>query len=207
MSLESIEQLDDVMLDVLREIGNIGHGNAATALSQMLGKPVDMDVPDVRLLDLNETVEYLGGPENLILGILIELGGEVNGMLLYALEESFASEMIEAVLGKKPESITALDEMELSFVGEIGNILAGSYVNALSALTGLTANISVPTINADMAGAILSVPAVEFAARGSRVLFIDDRFRLGSAGIKSNMILIPELGSLERIFTQLGVET
>lgn len=208
MSIGSMDELDPVQIDVLKEIGNIGHGNAATALSQMLGRPIDIDVPDVRLLDMGETVEYLGGPENMILGMIIELGGDVCGMMLYALQESFAAEMISAVFGRKPDSLTDLDEMELSFIKEIGNILAGSYVNALSALTGLTTNISVPTVTVDMAGAILSVPAVEFARQGSKVLFIDDRFKLagGDGEIKSNMILIPELSSLERIFGQLGVD-
>ncbi len=205
-----MDQLNPMHFDVLREIGNIGQGNAASALSQMLGKTIDIAVPTVKLLDFNETVEYLGGPENIVLGMLVSLKGDIEGMMLYVLQKGFASSMIQSVFGKEIDDLTNLDEMDFSFVQEIGNILAGSYVNAISSLTGLTIDISVPTITVDMAGAILAVPAVEFAQIGSKVLFIDDSFIFGNASesseIKSNMILVPELTSLETLFSKLGVE-
>lgn len=211
MSLNNMNQLNAMHFDVLREIGNIGQGNAASSLSQMLGQTIDIAVPSVKLLDFNETVEYLGGPENIVLGMLVGLKGDIQGMMLYVLQKGFANSMIRSVFGKEIDELTNLDEMDISFIQEIGNILAGSYVNAISSLTGLTIDISVPTITVDMAGAILAVPAVEFAQIGSKVLFIDDSFIFGnnnSTGneIKSNMILVPELSSLETLFSKLGVE-
>lgn len=207
-----MEQLNAVHFDVLREIGNIGQGNAASSLSQMLSQTIDISVPTVKLLDFNESVEYLGGPENVVLGMLVGLKGDINGMMLYVLQKNFANSMLNSVFGKQINDLTELDEMDISFIQEIGNILAGSYVNAISSLTGLTIDISVPTISVDMAGAILAVPAVEFAQIGNSVLFIDDSFIFGdSAGsdsseIKSNMILVPELSSLETLFSKLGIE-
>ncbi len=212
MSLNNMEQLNSMHFDVLREIGNIGQGNAASSLSQMIGKSIDISVPTVKLLEFNETVEYLGGPENIVLGMLVTLSGDINGMMLYVLQKSFAGSMINSVFGKEVAELTALDEMDISFITEMGNILAGSYVNAISSLTGLTIDISVPTISVDMAGAILAVPAVEFAQIGNRVLFIDDSFIFGdntvdqNREIKSNMILVPELSSLETLFSRLGIE-
>lgn len=212
MSLNNMEQLNAMHFDVLREIGNIGQGNAASALSQMLGKSIDISVPTVKLLEFNETVEYLGGPENIVLGMLVTLSGDIRGMMLYVLQKSFANSMISAVFGKELTELTSLDEMDVSFITEVGNILAGSYVNAISSLTGLTIDISVPTISVDMAGAILAIPAVEFAQIGNRVLFIDDSFIFGdnteseNREIKSNMILVPEISSLETLFSRLGIE-
>ena len=213
MSLQNMDQLNAVHFDVLREIGNIGQGNAASSLSQMLSQTIDISVPTVKLLDFNESVEYLGGPENVVLGMLVGLKGDINGMMLYVLQKNFANSMLNAVFGKEINDLTELDEMDISFVQEIGNILAGSYVNAISSLTGLTIDISVPTISIDMAGAILAVPAVEFAQIGNSVLFIDDSFIFGdspaggdSSEIKSNMILVPELSSLETLFSKLGIE-
>ncbi|MDD6991299.1 MAG: chemotaxis protein CheC [Oscillospiraceae bacterium] len=213
MSLQNMDQLNAVHFDVLREIGNIGQGNAASSLSQMLSQTIDISVPTVKLLDFNESVEYLGGPENVVLGMLVGLKGDINGMMLYVLQKNFANSMLNAVFGKEINDLTELDEMDISFVQEIGNILAGSYVNAISSLTGLTIDISVPTISIDMAGAILAVPAVEFAQIGNSVLFIDDSFIFGSSPtggdsseIKSNMILVPELSSLETLFSRLGIE-
>lgn len=210
MSLNTMDQLNAMHFDVLREIGNIGQGNAASSLSQMLGQEIDIAVPSVKLLDFNETVEYLGGPENIVLGMLVGLKGEIQGMMLYVLQKGFAASMLRSVFGKELDDLMSLDEMDMSFIQEIGNILAGSYVNAIASLTGLMIDISVPTITVDMAGAILAVPAVEFAQIGSKVLFIDDSFIFGNASqsseIQSNMILIPELSSLETLFTKLGVE-
>ncbi len=211
MSLQNMEQLNAMHFDVLREIGNIGQGNAASSLSQMLSQAIDISVPTVKLLDFNESVEYLGGPENVVLGMLVGLKGDINGMMLYVLQKGFAASMLKAVFGKEIGDLTELDEMDLSFIQEIGNILAGSYVNAISSLTGLTIDISVPTISIDMAGAILAVPAVEFAQIGNSVLFIDDSFIFDNAAqkenneIKSNMILVPELASLETLFSRLGI--
>ncbi len=207
MALKDMEQLNAMHFDVLREIGNIGQGNAASSLSEMTGQSIDISVPEVRLLEFNETVEYLGGPENVVLGLLVTLSGDIQGMMLYVLQESFANSMIESVFGNKIDSLVSLDEMQLSFIQEIGNILAGSYVNALSSLTGLTIDISVPTISIDMAGAILAVPAVKFAQIGSKVMFIDDNFVFGKKSeVRSNMILVPELESLEKLFSRLGVQ-
>lgn len=210
MALNNMHQLNSMHFDVLKEIGNIGQGNAASALSEMLGRTIDISVPTVKLLEFNETVEYLGGPENIVLGMLVNLKGDINGMMLYVLQKSFANSMVKAVFGQEINDLVSLNEMEISFIQEIGNILAGSYVNAISSLTGLTIDISVPTITVDMAGAILAVPAVEFAQIGDRVLFIDDSFIFvnadsDSSEIKSNMILVPEISSLETLFSRLGV--
>jgi len=205
LSLNNVEQLNSTHLDVLKEIGNIGSGNAASALATLVNAPVDISVPTVKLLGFEETVEFLGGPENIAIGMLVGLTGDVTGMMLYILQKAFANEMLKSVLGKEVNDLFELDEMDYSFICEIGNIMAGSYVNAISALTGLTIDISVPNVTVDMVGAILSVPAVEFAKVGDKVLFIDDSFIAGSGEIKSNMILVPETDSLQLLFEKLGV--
>ncbi|MBQ5311644.1 MAG: chemotaxis protein CheC, partial [Oscillospiraceae bacterium] len=154
-------------------------------------------------------------PENVVTGILVRLSGDISGMMLTIMDESFICELIDLVFGSRPEGLYGLDEMQQSFVQEIGNILSGSYLNAVSALSGLSAEVSVPAVNVDMVGAILAVPAVEFAAAGSRVLFIEDSFtfsdgfddheRVNGSRMKSNMILIPEMASLKNIFDRLGI--
>lgn len=206
MALKNIDDLNPIQMDVLKEIGNIGSGNAATSLASLLNNTVDIAVPTVKALNYNETVELLGGPENVVIGLLIRLSGDIRGMMMYILQKGFASKVTETFYGKSLENLTDVDEMDKSAICEIGNIMAASYVNAISNLSGLMIDISVPSFCVDMAGAILAVPIVEFAQVGDKVLFIDDNFKITDAEIKSNMILIPEMDSLDTLFSRLGVQ-
>ena len=192
-------------LDVLKEIGNIGSGNAASALSTMLNCDTDISVPDVKLLDFDDAVNFLGGPENVAIGMLVNLTGDISGMMLYVLQHSCASKMTSTIFGTEIEDIANMNDMERSFISEVGNIMSASYINAIASLSGLTIDISVPQMCVDMVGAILSVPAVQFAQIGNKVLFIDDRFVIGGSEVQSNMILVPEMSSLETLFSRLGV--
>lgn len=205
MAIKNVEQLQAMHLDVLKEIGNIGSGNAASSLSTFLQTPTDIVVPVVRLMDFNETVNFLGGPENITIGMLVNIVGDINGMMLYILEEEFASQLTGTLFGAPIEDLANLNEMEKSLIAEVGNIMSASYINAIASLTGMTIDISVPILTTDMVGALLSVPVVEFAQVGDKVLFIDDGFTIGGKEIKSNMILVPEMASLETLFTRLGV--
>lgn len=207
MSLQNIEELNDMHIDVLRELGNIGSGNAATSLSSFMGKDIHINVPDVKILGFDEVAEYVGGPEKVVMGLLITIDGDIDGMILYIFDEIFINNVVNAFFGKEFTSFNDLDEMELSACGEIGNIMASSYVNALASMTGMTINISVPSLTSDMAGAILSVPSAKFAEIGDKVLFIDDSFGIGDTTkkVRSNMILVPEMESLNKLFERLGV--
>ncbi|MGN0692865.1 MAG: chemotaxis protein CheC [Oscillospiraceae bacterium] len=206
MSLNNINDLNAMELDILKEIGNIGQGNAASSLSGMLNEKVNIAVPNIKILDFNEVVNFLGGPENIAIGLLVGLSESINGMMLCIMQEPFVKHIVKAMFDSDVDDIISLSEMEMSFVSEVGNILSASYVNAISSMTGLNIQISVPQISVDMVGAILSVPAVEFAQIGDKVLFIDDSFIVGDSEIQSNMILVPELKSLSTLFAGLGVE-
>ena len=205
MAIKNVEQLQAEHLDVLKEIGNIGSGNAASALADLLHLETGITVPTVRMLDFDDAVNFLGGPENVAIGMLVNINGDVNGMMLYIIQKSFASKMASSLFGSEIEDLMNMNEMERSLISEVGNIMAASYINALASLTGMTIDISVPVLTADMVGAILSVPTIEFAKVGNKVLFIDDSFIIENREIKSNMILVPEMHSLETLFTKLGV--
>lgn len=206
MAICKIDDLSSMHLDVLKEIGNIGSGNAATSLSEMLGIMVDISVPNVKLLGFDEAVQFLGGPEKVAIGMLVRLSGDISGMMLYVIQESFAANLAKAIMGKEDLSIMALDEMDISLISEVGNIMSASYVNAIASLSGMFIDISVPSLCVDMAGAILSVPAIEFSKIGDKVLFIDDSFIMGDNEVRSNMILVPELDSLNKLFAVLGIQ-
>lgn len=200
------DELNDIHLDVLREIGNIGSGNAAISLSALLNTPVTMQVPKIRILDFRETTEALGGPEKMIVGLLFTMSGDVKGMLMFLLQKEFAHMAIGTLLGKSPENFVNLDDMSLSAIQEVGNIMAGSYVNAIAAMTHLFINISIPGIAIDMAGAILSVPAIQHATIGDKIIFIEDEFASAEEAINSHVLMIPDIDSLKKVMGNLGIE-
>lgn len=205
--MKNLDDLNDLQLDVLREIGNIGSGNAASALSTMLDRPVDISVPKVMILDYNEVTDSLGGPEELLVGLLLSLSGDVTGMIMFLLHKDFAHMMINTLTGMELENFGNLDEFSSSAIREVGNIMAASYVNAIASLTGLDINISPPDLCVDMVGAILSVPAIYFANIGNKIIFIQDEFdKKEDDKTSSHILMIPEMDSLAKIMTNLGLE-
>ena len=196
----------DIEFDVLTEIGNIGAGNATTALSQLINARIDMCVPKVDLLGFSELAEIVGGAETLVAGILLSLEGDVDGMMLFVLESSAAHLLVDQLMGcVSGENKGDFSEMEQSALMEIGNIIAGAYLSSISELTNMKITSSVPYLSVDMAGAILSVPAIEFGKLGDKALLIESKFKDLDVDISGYFILIPTLESYGQILTSLGL--
>ena len=201
MPFETFDKLNDMHIDALREIGNIGSGNAASALSTMLCCPVNISVPTVQVLDYNDAVEQMGGPEQMIVGSLISLEGDVQGMILFLLQKNFSSMMIKTLLcAEEAPEMESIDEMGYSVIQEVANIMAASY------LTGLTIGMSTPSLCIDMLGAILSVPAIYYANISDKIIYIQDEFSGHDFRAPSHILLIPDMDSLKNIMGKLGLE-
>lgn len=207
MSDMNFDNIDNIQMDILREIGNIGAGNATTALSQLINKKIDMGIPKVNISEFSELSEVLGGPENPIVGILLAVEGDINGMMMFALEQASAHNLINILMGRALDTFEDFSEMDLSALKEIGNIITGAYLSSLSSLTNLKIATSVPYMAIDMAGAILSVPAIEFGKIGDKALLIQTDFGEGDHSVFGYFILIPDLKSYGTILTSLGVMT
>ena len=205
MALNDYSDLSEMQLDALREIGNIGSGNAATALSSMLERVVNIAVPKIKVLDYNAVCETLGGPEQLLVGILFSISGDITGMIMFLLHKEFAHMVLNSLVGSEFDGYSELDEMDKSTIQEVGNIMAGSYINAMASMTGLTIDLSVPTMNVDMAGALLSVPAIYYANISDKIILIEDEFGHDQEGAESHILLIPEVDGLEKIMESLGL--
>ncbi len=200
------ESLNEIHLDVLKEIGNIGAGHAATALSTMLSQKVDMTVPQISIKSFDEVAAALGGHEKLTVGVLVNLEGDVNGMVMFLLDKDFAHLILNVLLGMDYHDFDELGEMEVSAIKEIGNILTASYVNSIAQMTGLTIDLSIPSLAIDMAGALLSFPIIQFGSVGDQLLSIAESFVSESASVHSHMILFAEIDSLKKIMNCLGIE-
>lgn len=202
---EEYVNLDSSKLDVLRELGNIGAGNATTALSQMINKRVDMGVPKAEMIKIERISQILGGEESLVAGILLGIEGDVEGMMMFVQDQVSAHHLVNLLMARDIDDFSAFTDMDLSALQEIGNIITGAYLNSLSALTGLKILPSVPNMAIDMAGAILSVPAIEFGKVGDYALLIQTSFGGKEEEVFGYFILIPEAASYGKIFKSLGM--
>jgi len=201
----NFDELNNLQMDVLKEIGNIGAGNAVTALAKMIDKRVDMAVPKARILGFDKVTQILGGEEILVVGILLNVTGDITGYMMFILDINAARQLINILLDDNKRTSLEFDELELSVLKEIGNILTSSYLSAMAGLTNLRIMPSVPELAIDMAGAILSVPAIEFGKIGDSVLYIETEFSEGSTKVFGDFLLIPDIDSYEVLLKALGV--
>ncbi|MDN4073416.1 chemotaxis protein CheC [Fictibacillus terranigra] len=204
-------QLTAFHLDVLREVGNIGAGHAATALSEHLGKTVDMKVPSVNIVSLQEMTELLGGTETVVASVYLRMQGEAPGTMFFMLPLGQSKKLVSRMIAGEPYDPAegVYSEVTLSALQEAGNILSGSYLSALSDLTGLNIQPSVPALSIDMAGAILGYGLIEISRSSDYAIIINTSLtepeNLHSDSIHGYFFLLPDPDSFEKIFGALGV--
>ncbi len=199
----TLEEMSDEYFDVLKELGNIGAGNATTALSQMMQCKVDMSVPQVKLMEFKELGQLMGGEEIIMAGIYLAIEGDVAGSIMFLLEKQAARHLVNKLMGTSIEG-EEFSEMEFSALKEVGNIITAAYLNSLASLTNLKLQPSVPDLTVDMAGAILSVPAIEFGTLGDKMLLIQTQF-FDDMVLDGYFILVPNLDSYSKILSALGL--
>jgi len=205
MAEYSLEDVNNIYYDVLKESGNIGAGNATTAIASMLDLRINMNVPKVQLLDFPELGSAIGGEEDQVVGIFLEVGSDITGSMMFILTMDSAKYLVNKLMFRDLEAEVVFDEMELSALKEIGNIITGSYLNALASMTNLKITPSIPYISIDMAAAILSVPAIQFGQYGDNALLIETEFG-DDVLIDGYFILLPELESYAKILSSLGIQ-
>ena len=205
MSDFSFDNVNVMYMDVLKEIGNIGAGNATTAIAGMLGSKMKMTVPNVQLMEASKLGDSICPEEETIVGIFLEVKNDISGSMMFLMKLPAAHYLVNTLMMRDQSYQEPFDEMDLSAMKEIGNIIAGSYLSALSTMTGLNIAPSIPYIAVDMAAAILSVPAIQFGQYGDNALFIEtefgDDFMMGGY-----FILMPDPDSYSKILTSLGIQ-
>jgi chemotaxis protein CheC len=203
-----MENLSQHHLDVLKEVGNIGAGNAATALSSLLGKKIEMSVPSIRIVDFNELMDYVGGPEQVIVSVFLRIQGEAPGSMFFVLSPEESSSLVEQLTGTSGDNIEEND-LAISAISEIGNILSGSYLSALSDFTSINMQPTVPNLTIDMAAAILMQGLLEISQESDYAIIIDtmiEEEEQSNESVKGHFFLLPDPDSFDEIFKALGVE-
>lgn len=199
---EKQDKLSEQVKNALTELGNIGAGNAATSLSVILSSKLTMTPPQVKLYDFNDLENILGGPDATVVGVLSSVEGELKAILLFVVGVEDAKHLVKALMGQDVEWHS---EIGLSAVNEIANIIIGSYVSSLETLSGLKIRYALPQICIDMAGAILSVPCIEFGKVGDKALLINSQFMAGEQAINGYIMMVSELHSYDELLKRLGI--
>ena len=208
--IKNYSELDEVHVDALCELGNIGAGNAATSLSVMLNEGVRIDVPKVKVLDYDAVLHTIGDPEDMCVAIMIQYGGDVRGVVLFILNYEDAKKIGEIIVGRfhdnKDDLEELLSDLRVSLIKEVGNILGCSYLGSVSDMTGLKLKISVPYVAIDMVGAILNAPLLLFSIDSNKILMIEESFVTETCHLKSHVIFFADISSLNTIMEKLGID-
>ncbi|MBD7907108.1 chemotaxis protein CheC [Sporosarcina gallistercoris] len=202
--------ISDMHLDVLKEIGNIGAAHAATSLSELLQRKIDMHVPKVALVSFDDMFELAGGSENVVVGIFLRIEGDLSGSMFFVLPIESANRFIRRLVGDDQFDFSAPDstgEIGVSAMQELGNILSGSYLSALSDFTGLKIYPTVPSLSVDMVGAIVSFGLIEVSHYSDEVIVIDTKIveDENDKSVDGHFFLLPDPPSYITIFQSLGV--
>ena len=192
-----IGKMKEKGLDFFRELENIGAGHAATALSMLLSRTVSIRVPRAQLCQYNEICEILHGPENVVAGLLVGISEDIHGFILLVLDEKDAQTLTQTVIGDIGSEMSESERAELntSALKEVANILIGSYITAISEITGLKIDASVPELVFDMAGAVMNLLAVAYGELGDQVLFMETEFCDEDQSLFGHFFLVPEIES------------
>jgi chemotaxis protein CheC len=194
-----VSHYTELQLDALRELANIGSGTASTALSGMLGRSVDISVPKAQALPIVDAVEAAGDPETEVTGIVLGLVGEMNGTVLLLVPPADADAMCR-MLGVEPD-----DEFALSALGEIGNIVGTSYINALAGMTGMAIEPTPPATATDMLGAIVESVLAGAAMTGDVALLLDSNLVVEGEDCSVSFLLVPDQGGVRLLLERLGL--
>ena len=193
--------IDLKKLDILKEVGSIGSGQAASSLSAILNKKIDVSLGQTSFVKMNDFTSLIGGPNQIILVVHAELVGEISGIIQIVFKRDYALRLIDLVLGKPKGTTRLVDEMEQSAFSEIGNILFGAYLSSLSNMLGIKVLFSATNTTYDLAGAIMDFSLIKVAANADKILTIDTKLIISDEAIDGNIIVLFKEESLKKIIS------
>lgn len=205
MEIKNYNELTSLEIDTLREIGSIGTGTAATALSEMLNQKIRITLPEVRIMEYNEAIDWIGGPEAITAGVLVRISGQMNGIMLSVQPLEFVNLVLNSMLSEEIKDYEELGELERSALVEVGNIMISTFINALSDLAGITMEMTIPSLTVDMQGAILTVPMAEYGGQTDYLMTIGGNFVCNDKEVPCRLIMSPDVRSLNFLLRKLGV--
>lgn len=193
--------LTEFQRDALEEIGNIGMGNALTSLSKMVNKEVSINIPDLKFELIEDVPDLVGGADTIVQGVLLQIKGDFNGYIAIFFPAESASFICQTLTGT--EDVDLSSEMNMSLMGEVGNILSGTYVSALSDFLNISVMISPPYATYDMTGAILDYILIEMSREVERVILLDTEFLVEGSKLNGQFMTLLDPASLKLLLSKI----
>lgn len=190
--------------DALKEIGNICAGNAATALSQLLDRPISIVVPRIIFLPIEQVPQAVGGDDRLVAGLMLRVLGDLPSNIIFIFSQKDALVLASLLTGKPVSDSSIMTDLERSALKEVGVILANSYLGALGSFVGLGLVPTVPELIVDMAGAIVDYILIELSCKSEFALLVESEFKEPTASVTGHFFLIPNPEGLELILKSIG---
>lgn len=200
-----LDDLSDLQIDALREVGSIGAGHAATALSQLLGKPIELSMPVLDLIPLREVPGVLGGPENLVAAVYSRLLGDVGGGMLFMASRDASLALADLMHSRDIGVTKSFGDDEKALLTHIGAILCSAYLAAIARFTDLNILPSTPSFVLDMAGAILEVATAETGMKADTALLQRTSFDVEEMAMDVALFFLPDQDSLDAVLGRLGI--
>lgn len=200
-----LDKLDDMQLDALRELGGIGAGHAATALSQLVDRPVEITVPEITLLPVEQVPGALGGPERPVAAAYSRLLGEISGSMLFVAPESTALALMDNLHGREASATGTFGHEEEALFVHVAYVLSAAYVAAIARMAGLNVLPAPPQFALDMAGAILQIAVARIGMRADTALFVRTLFMSEQTTLDATLFFLPDPDSLEVMLSRLGL--
>lgn len=198
-------RLSALQIDALGEVGSIGAGHAATALSQLLGNPVEIEVPVIRLLPVSEVPMVFGGPENLVGAVYSRLLGDLSGALLFIQARKDLLVLADLLRFRQPGTSKSLGAAEEGLVIHAASVLQSAYIAAITRLAEVAVLPAPPQFAFDMIGAILEYVSVEVGMKAESAILVTTRFKSTEAEVDAALFYLPDPDSLDVLLGRLGI--
>lgn len=205
MPIYNLHQLNELQKDALRKTGNIGAGNAATALAELLNSQIQSSIPQVRVLKIQQVFDVLGGPDRIVVAVLTCISGDLDGMAVLIMGTEFAEFALKAMLKTQKALLDNISDIEVSAISELGNILLATYISAISNLADMKIILSAPSVGVDMIGAIMNLPVMIMGQTSDDIIYIEDDILIDDKNMVANILLIPSIESVNRLLEKLGL--
>jgi len=200
-----LEELTELQLDALREVGSIGAGHAATALSQLVDRTVALEVPTLEVLDISAVPNVFGGPEQLVFGAYARLLGDIAGSVLFMVPRDAGLALTDLLHGRTPGTSTQMGTDQQALLHHVASILIAAYLAAIARMAGLDVLPSTPAMAFDMAGALLQAVLAEVGMYADAAVLVRTIFVAEGESAEAALFFVPDPDSLSTILSRIGM--